>query len=208
MKNRMAEYRGFFDQDRTYAINERKKFMNSCIERSLKSFQYEYIRIIENCKKVLIKYDMLEEFKQNNELFSHYFDLKENDITKEMISYIQLQLNNSLSNLIDLDGFIVEIIKCVQSQEMHDKKYKKYELIKKKKKKKEELELNYKKEFECVKILNAIEEKKMNSEELYIEYKKIIELKNKYRLDGVINTMFLDYFTNEKKIYLNNLLEK
>jgi hypothetical protein len=70
------------------------------------------------------------------------------------------------------------------------------------------MELNYKKEFECVKILNAIEEKKMNSEELYIEYKKIIELKNKYRLSGVINTMFLDYFTNEKKIYLNNLLEK
>jgi hypothetical protein len=140
---------------------------------------------------------MLEEFKKYNPTFEHYFDLKESDITWEMI--------NS-----DLDNFIGKTKECALSPETNNKRIEKQrkhrELIQKKKN--EEKELLYKKEYECMKLFELIEKNKMKSDAMYVEYKKITELKDKYKLNEFTkNTMFLDYFTNEKKIYLNKLLK-
>ena len=141
---------------------------------------------------------MLEEFKKYNPMFADYFDLKNTDITWKMIN-------------LDLDNFIIETKKCALCPEANNKRIKKeknrHELIENKRN--EEMELLYKKEFECVKLFKVIEKNKMKSNVLYLEYKKIAELKDKYKPNkGFLkNTMFLEYFTDEKNIYLNNLLE-
>jgi hypothetical protein len=132
-------------QDMSYYQQQRARHNEGCRNNALLSLQKEYIRIIENCKKVLIEYDMLEEFKKYNPTFEHYFDLKESDITWEMI--------NS-----DLDNFIGKTKECALSPETNNKRIEKQrkhrELIQKKKN--EEKELLYKKEYECMKLFELI----------------------------------------------------
>lgn len=195
----------FNGQDTSCNTQQRAIHNENCMNNALPSLQKEYIRIIENCKKVLIEYDMLEEFKKYNTTFAHYFDLKETDITWEMISTKhcnEIYLNS------DLDNFIRKTKECALSPETNNKRIEKQrkqrELIQKKKN--EDMELLYKKEYECIKLFELIEKNKMKSQAIYVEYKKISEFKDKVN-EYSKNTMFLDYFTNEKKTYLNNLLK-
>lgn len=196
-------------QDMSWNTQQRAIHTENCKNNALLSLQKEYIRIIENCKKVLIEYDVLEEFKKYNPIFAYYFDLKETDITWEMISTTGKYGNEIYLNS-DLDNFIEKTIKCALSPETNNKRIEKQrkqrEIIQKKKN--EEIELLYKKEYECMKLFELIEKNKMKSAAIYVEYKKISELKDKYKVDEYTkNTLFLDYFTNEKKTYLNNLLK-
>jgi hypothetical protein len=185
-------------QDMSYYHEQRRIHNEGCKTNALNALRKECIRIIENCKKVLTDYDMLEEFKKYNPSFANFFDFKECDITWEIA--------NSR-----LDNFTTGTIMCALSHEADNKrreKRKKQNEIRLNKEK-EEKELLYKKEFECMKLFDMIEKDKMKSSELYIEYKKIVELKEKYKptaLGIMKNTLFLDYFTIEKKLYLNKLL--
>lgn len=196
-------------QDMSWNNEQRARHNENCRSTALLSLQKEYTTLIDNCKKVLIEYDMLEEFKKYNPTFAHYFDLKENDITWEMIS-TRTKYGNEIYLNSDLDNFIEKTKKCALSPEANDKRIEKqrkyHEVIQKKKN--EENEFLYKKEYECMKLFELIEKNKMKSDALYVEYKKITELKDKYKLNEYTkNTMFLDYFTNEKKLYINKLLK-
>jgi hypothetical protein len=182
-------------QDMSFYQEQRIIHNERCRADALKYISKELIRIIKNCKHVLIEYDMLEEFKKYNPSVSHFFDLKECDITLTM----------------DDSTIVSGTIMCALSYEANDKKREKLKKVNeiKLKKEKEERELLYKKEFNCIKLFNMIEHYKMKSVEIYVEYKNILELKEKYNPNGIgylKNTRFLDYFTNEKTIYLNRLI--
>jgi hypothetical protein len=182
-------------QDMSFYQEQRIIHNERCRADALKYISKELIRIIKNCKNVLIEYDMLEEFKKYNPSVSHFFDLKECDITLEM------------DDSIIVSGTIM----CALSYEANDKKIEKLKKVNeiKLKKEKEEMEFLYKKEFNCIKLFNTIEHYKMKSDEIYVEYKNILELKEIYNPIGIgylKNTKFLDYFTNEKTIYLNRLI--
>ncbi len=198
-------------QDMSYENNQRAIHTQNSINNAVNSLRKEYIRIIKNCKNVLIEYDMFEEFKQSNLLFSSYFDLKEENITFDLIM-LKSKYGNEIQLKSFLDDFICKIKDCVTSHECNNKKREKqkinYELMQKKKN--EELELLYAKEFECMKLFDIIDKNKMKSNLLYIEYKKILELKEKYKPNGILskNIDFLNYFTNEKQEYINELLTK
>jgi hypothetical protein len=182
-------------QDMSYYHEQRRIHNETCKANALHYISKELFRIIKNCKNVLIEYDMLEEFKKYNPSVSHFFDLKECDITLEM------------DDSIIVSGTIM----CALSYEANDKKIEKLKKANeiKLKKEKEEREFLYKKEFDCIKLFNTIEHYKMKSNEIYVEYKIILELKEIYNPIGIgylKNTTFLDYFTNEKTIYLNRLI--
>ena len=182
-------------QDMSYYQEQRRMHNESCYASALHYIRKELIRIIKNCKNVLIEYDMLEEFKKYNPSVSHFFDLKECDITLGM----------------DDSTIVSGTIMCALSYEATDKKTEKLKKVNeiKLKKEKEEREFLYKKEFDCIKLFNTIEDHKMKSGEIYVEYKNILELKKIYNPIGIgylKNTRFLDYFTNEKTIYLNRLI--
>jgi hypothetical protein len=182
-------------QDMSYYHEQRRIHNENCKANALQYISKEFIRIIKNCKNVLIEYDMLEEFKKYNPSLSHFFDLKECDITLEM----------------DDSTIVSATIMCALSYEANDKKIEKLKKVNeiKLKKEKEEREFLYKKEFNCIKLFNMIEQYKMKSDEIYVEYKNILELKEIYNPIGIgykKNTKFLDYFTNEKTIYLNRLI--
>jgi hypothetical protein len=177
-------------QDMSYYHEQRRIHNENCTANALHYISKELIRIIKNCKNVLIEYDMLEEFKKYNPSLSHFFD-------------ITLAMDDS--------KIVSATIMCALSYEANDKKIEKLKKVNeiKLKKEKEEREFLYKKEFDCIKLFNTIEDYKMKSDEIYVEYKNISELKEIYNPIGIgykKNTKFLDYFTNEKTIYLNRLI--
>lgn len=189
--------------DQAYWAKERERVKNGYKEASLQGIQKEWVRLIENCKNVLIEYDMLEEFKKYNPSMANFFDLKENDITWEIIGN---DWNRNIAN------FIRGTIMCALSKEADDKYSAKMKLQRelREKKEKDRKEQIYQKEFECMKLFNEIDKNKMKSSALYVEYKKILELKNQYNPTKIFNPniLFLDYFTTEKKRQLNELIAK
>lgn len=198
-------------QDMSSYIEQKRIYHEECRSNALGRIRKEFIRIIENCKNVLIEYDMLEEFKKYNPSLSHFFDLKECDITLTMERNGFHIVKNEKTFSVD-DSYIVSgTIQCALSYEANDKKKEKLKKVNeiKLKKEKEEREFLYKKEFDCIKLFNTIEYYNMKSAELYVEYKNILDLKEKYNPNGIEylkNTKFLEYFTNEKTIYLNRLI--
>ena len=190
-------------QDMSYYHTEKERCIENYKSNALNSIKKECIKIINNCTKILIYYDMLDEFKKYYTSFINYFDLQEENITWNIVDNC---------NIDNIDNFVRGIIMCCLSHESDDKRYsksrKEYDLqIKKEKDKKE---LLYKREFECVKLFNEIEQNQMKSNELYIEYKNILELKKQYNPNNGLwkNIKFLLYFTNEKEEYLNDLISK
>ena len=135
-------------QDMSYYHEQRRMHNESCKANTLHYIRKELIRIIRNCKNVLIEYDMLEEFKKYNPSVSHFFDLKECDITLAM----------------DDSTIVSGTIKCALSYEAIDKKTEKLKKVNeiKLKKEKEEKEFLYKKEFDCIKLFNTIEDPTIN----------------------------------------------
>lgn len=184
--------------DRAYWQKVREDVKNGYKIDALKIIKKECICLIENCKNVLIEYNMLEEFKKYNPSMSNFFELKENDITWEIVG--------------NIENFIRGTIMCALSKEADDKYSAKIKLQKelREKKEKERKEQIYQKEFECMKLFNEIDKNKMKSSALYVEYKKILELKNQYNPTKIFNPniLFLDYFTTEKKRQLNELIAK
>jgi hypothetical protein len=113
-----------------------------------------------------------------------------------------------------MKNFIDYVTKCVLSQEALNKRNEK---IRKQKENRfisneERRTLLYKKEYECMKILNELDKNKLKSSELYVEYKKITELKDGVdRIFGkhpdLDNNPFIDYFTEYRKKYIIGLIE-
>jgi hypothetical protein len=182
--------------------NYQKGYMTAAYNQIRK----EFVKIVENCKNVLIEYDMLEEFKKYNPSVSIFFDFKENDFTDEIISKHNIIDSNS-------NEFIRGTIMCALSYEAEDKMKTKVKLQKELREKKEnqKKEQIYKREFTCMKLFDEIDKNKMKSSELYVEYKKILELKQQYKPTGewiYQNTQFVDYFTSTKQKQLTNLIAK
>ena len=193
-------------QDMSYWVTYRERVMNDYKEKALNEIRVEWIRLLKNCKTVLTDYDydMFEEFKKVYPNMANYFNFKVNDITWDIAG----EYGNNMKNFIDC------VIKCLLSQEALNKRNEK---IRKQKEIRtisieERRTLLYKKEYECMKILNELDKNKLKSPELYVEYKKITELK-----DGVEsifgkhpdldNNPFIDYFTEYRKKYINGLIE-
>ena len=191
-------------QDMSYYANERKRAFESYKQEALRNIIPHWIRIISNCKKLLVsdKYDMFEEFKRGYPHLSSYFDCKE--FSWDIIGD---------SHHTNITTFIDCVITCILSKETENKQNEKirkqHEERKKqeeeRKKQEEELKLLlYKKEFECAKLFDEIDKNKLKSSELYVEYKKITEIKNK---GALYNREFINYFTEDKKKYIRVLIE-
>ena len=191
-------------QDMSYYANERKRAFESYKQEALRNIIPHWIRIISNCKKLLVsdKYDMFEEFKRGYPHLSGYFDCKE--FTWDIIGN---------SHHTNITTFIDCVITCILSKEtenkQNDKIHKQQELRKKQEEERKKQEedrklLLYKKEFECAKLFDEIDKNKLNSSELYVEYKKITEIKDK---GALYNTEFINYFTEDKKKYIRVLIE-
>lgn len=191
-------------QDMSYYANERKRAFESYKQEALRNIIPHWIRIISNCKKLLVsdKYDMFEEFKRGYPHLSSYFDCKE--FSWDIIGD---------SHHTNITTFIDCVITCILSKETENKQNenirKQHEERKKqeeeRKKQEEELKLLlYKKEFECAKLFDEIDKNKLKSSELYVEYKKITEIKNK---GALYNREFINYFTEDKKKYIRVLIE-
>ena len=193
-------------QDMSYWVTYRERVMNDYKEKALNEIRVEWIRLLKNCKTILTDYDydMFEEFKKVYPNMANYFNLKANDITWDIAG----EYGNNMKNFIDC------VTKCLLSQEALNKRNEK---IRKQKEirfvsNEERRTLLYKKEYECMKIVNELDKNKLKSPELYVEYKKITELK-----DGVEsvfgkhpdldNNPFIDYFTEYRKKYINGLIE-
>lgn len=189
-------------QDMSYYQKQKELAINIYKENALRQIALIWLRIIKNCKLVLFEHDMLYEFKNYYHLVAHYFFFKEADITWEIIgkqsdSKIGEFVNNTLSCVLSLEADNKKAAKLKIQNELREKINK------------ETKEILFTIEFECMKIFEEIEKNRMNSRELYVEYKTIQELKQKYKPSTNIisqNILFLDYFTNEKKKYLNNLI--
>lgn len=165
---------------------------------AFRSITPEWVRLVTNCKNLLVsdKYDMFEEFKKGYPHLSNYFDFK--NITWDIIGN---------SHHTNITVFIDCVIACILSKEAEDKQNEKIKRRKDEQLKKEEYQkkLLLKKEFECEKLLSEIDKHKLKSVELYIEYKTCFGwIKNPV---GIINTQLIDYFTEDKKLYIHNLLE-
>ena len=193
-------------QDMSYWVKYREDLFNDYKQVALNGIRIEWIRLITNCKTILTdyNYDMFEEFKKVYPNMANYFNLKANDITWDIAG----EYGNNMGTFIDC------IIKCVLSQEALNKKNEKS-----RKYKEEQQLLLYKKEFECMKLFDEIDKNKLKSCELYVEYKKITEMKDKgIRLQNTpgipfrndyegCNIYFINYFTDDKKKYINGLIE-
>ena len=193
-------------QDMSYWDTYRERVMNDYKEKALNEIRVEWIRLLKNCKTILTDhdYDMFEEFKKVYPNVANYFNLKANDITWDIAG----EYGNNMKNFIDC------VTKCLLSQEALNKRN-----VKIRKQKEimnisieERRTLLYKKEYECMKILNELDKNKLKSPELYVEYKKITELKDGVeRIFGkhpdLDNNPFIDYFTEYRKKYINGLIE-
>jgi hypothetical protein len=196
-------------QDMSYWVKYREDLFNDYKQVALNGIRVEWIRLITNCKNILTFHDMFEEFKKVYPNMANYFNLKANDITWDIAG----SGDNNMMIFTDC------IIKCVLSQEALNKKIRKQNEISRKYQEEQKL-LLYKKEFECAKLFDEIDKNKLKSSELYIEYKKIIEMKDKdiriqnsphrlFRSDIGRNDHchFINYFTEDKKKYINGLIE-
>ena len=193
-------------QDMSYWDTYRERVMNDYKEKALNEIRVEWIRLLKNCKTILTDhdYDMFEEFKKVYPNVANYFNLKASDITWDIAG----EYGNNMKNFIDC------VTKCLLSQEALNKRN-----VKIRKQKEimtisieERRTLLYKKEYECMKILNELDKNKLKSPELYVEYKKITELKDGVeRIFGkhpdLDNNPFIDYFTEYRKKYINGLIE-
>lgn len=193
-------------QDMSYWTKYREDVFNGYKQKALNEIRVEWIRLLKNCKTLLTdhNYDMFEEFKKVYPNMANYFEFKANDITWDIAG----EYGNNMKNFIDC------VTKCVLSQEALNKRNEK---IRKQKETRfisneERRTLLYKKEYECMKILNELDKNKLKSAELYVEYKKITELKDGVeRIFGkhpdLDNNPFIDYFTEYRKKYINGLIE-
>jgi len=205
-------------QDMSCWVKYREDLFNNYKQEALNSISKEWIRLITNCKTILTsyEYDMFEEFKKVYPNMANYFNLKANDITWDIAG----SGDNNMMIFTDC------IIKCVLSQEALNKKNEK---IRKQREisikyQEEQKLLLYKKEFECAKLFDEIDKNKLKSSELYIEYKKISEKKEQDRIFNIRtqnssdrffrsdygrndNCHFINYFTEDKKKYINGLIE-
>lgn len=165
--------------------NFEDNFYKSLKKTTQEYFTYYFDKIIFNSEILLLEYDMLDEFKKWD--CNNFFSTSD---------------YNSELNVNIISTFIEDVISCCLSQEANIKKKEKYEQEKKLEQEyKEEL---YREEFKCMILYNKIKEYKYKTEDLYIEYNKILELKRIYNIPK--NILFLQYFTPEKIIYLENLL--
>ena len=181
-------------QDMSYWVTYRERLMNDYKEKALNDIRNEVIRLVTNCKNILIdyNYDMFEEFKKVYPNMANYFNIKRDDITWYYYDR--------------MPTFIECVIKCVLSIEALNKGNEiiwKYEQIQLKMYQEQQL-LLYKKEFECARLFDEIDKNKLKSSELYVEYKIITEIKDKGLLS---DTQFINYFTEDKKKYINGLIE-
>ena len=205
-------------QDMSYWVKYREDLFNDYKKKALNGISAEWIRLITNCKTILTsyEYDMFEEFKKVYPNMANYFNLKANDITWDIAG-------NGDNNMMI---FTYCIIKCVLSQEALNKKnekIRKQREIQQKQQEEQKL-LLYKKEFECAKLFDEIDKNKLKSSELYIEYKKIIEKKEQDRIFNIRtqnssdrffrsdigrndHCHFINYFTEDKKKYINRIIE-
>jgi hypothetical protein len=205
-------------QDMSYWVKYREDLFNNYKQEALNSISKEWIRLITNCKTILTsyEYDMFEEFKKVYPNMANYFNLKANDITWDIAG----SGDNNMMIFTDC------IIKCVLSQEALNKKNEK---IRKQREisikyQEEQKLLLYKKEFECAKLFDEIDKNKLKSSELYVEYKKISEKKEQDSIFNIRtqnssdrffrsdygrndNCHFINYFTEDKKKYINGLIE-
>ena len=202
-------------QDMSYWVKYREDLFNDYKQVALNGIRVEWIRLIKNCKNILTFYDMFEEFKKVYSNMANYFNFKENDITWDIAG----SGDNNMMIFTDCT------IKCVLSQEAlnkrNEKNRKQREIQQKQQeeKKEEQKLLLYKKEFECAKLFDEIDKNKLKSLELYVEYKKITQMKDKgIRLQNTpgipfrndyegCNIYFINYFTDDKKKYINGLIE-
>ena len=205
-------------QDMSYWVKYREDLFNDYKQVALNSIRTEWIRLITNCKTILTsyEYDMFEEFKKVYPNMANYFNLKANDITWDIAG----EYGNNMGTFIDC------VIKCVLSKEAAMKsseKWKQKEILSRKYQEEQEL-LLYKKEFECMKLFDEIDKNKLKSSELYVEYKKITQMKDQDRIFNVRtqnssdrlfrsdygrndHCHFINYFTEDKKKYINGLIE-
>lgn len=199
-------------QDMSYWVKYREDLFNDYKQVALNGIRVEWIRLIKNCKNILTsyEYDMFEEFKKVYPNMANYFNFKENDITWDIAG----SGDNNMMIFTDCT------IKCVLSQEAVNKKNEKIQKqneISRKYQEEQKL-LLYKKEFECARLFDEIDKNKLKSSELYVEYKKITEMKDKDvrlqisidRISGCHygrNHNFINYFTDDKKKYINGLIE-
>ena len=193
-------------QDMSHWTKYREDLFNDYKQKALNEIRVEWIRLLKNCKTLLTDhdYDMFEEFKKVYPNMANYFDFKANDITWNIAG----EYGNNMKNFIDC------VTKCLLSQEALNKRNVK---IRKQKENRfisneERRTLLYKKEYECIKILNELDKNKLKSSELYVEYKKITELKDGVdRIFGkhpdLDNNPFIEYFTEYRKKYINGLIE-
>lgn len=201
-----ASYRGpeqtSSGQDMSYWIAYRERLMNDYKEKALNDIRNEVSRLITNCKNILTHedFDMFEEFKNIHPNSCNYFNLKLKDIQWD--SYDKMP------------SFIDCVIACVLSQEAIDKLNEKVQKSMKIRHASNEARrtLLYKKEFECEKLFAEIVKYKLKSPELYVEYKKITELKSLVldifgKHPDIDNHPFIKYFTEDKKKYINGLIE-
>jgi hypothetical protein len=181
-------------QDMSYWVTYRERLMNDYKEKALNDIRNEVMRLITNCKNILIdyNYDMFEEFKKVYPDMANYFNIKRDDITWYYYDR--------------MPTFIECVIKCVLSIEALNKRNEiiwKYEQKQLKMYQEQQL-LLYKKEFECARLFDEIDKNKLKSSEVYVEYKIITEIKDKGLLS---DTQFINYFTEDKKKYINGLIE-
>jgi len=197
-RNQMGTYRCPAEQtssgqDMSYYANERKAAFENYKQQALRNIIPHWIRIISNCKKLLLndKIDMFEEFKRGYPHLSSYFDCKE--FTWEIIgdSY-----HTNITTFIDC------VIACVLSKEAEDKP-----LIKQREIQNKKQDEQLKKEFDCEKLWVEMEKHKLKSVELFVEYKKAHQIKTDI-VPGIVNYKLIDYFTEDKKKYIQDLLEE
>jgi len=205
-------------QDMSHWDKYREDLFNGYKQKALNEIRVEWIRLLKNCKTLLTDYDydMFEEFKKVYPNMASYFDFKANDITWDIAG----EYGNNMKNFIDC------VTKCVLSQEAANKKNEK--ILKQneisRKYQEEQKLLLYKKEFECAKLFDEIDKNKLKSSELYVEYKKITEKKEQDRIFNIRtqnssdrffrsdigrndHCHFINYFTEDKKKYINRLFE-
>jgi hypothetical protein len=202
-----ASYRGpeqtSSGQDMTYWTAYRERIMNDYKEKALNDIRNEVSRLITNCKNILTHedFDMFEEFKKIFPNSCNYFTIKLKDI--------QWDYYDKMPSFIDC------VIACVLSQEAIDKLNEKIQKSMKLLYASNEARrtLLYKKEFECEKLFAEIIKYKLKSPELYVEYRKITELKSLVldifgKHPDLDNNPFINYFTEDKKKYINELIEE
>lgn len=187
-------------QDMSYWAIERKRAFESYKQEALRNIIPHWIRIISNCKKLLIsdKYDMFEEFKRVHPQFSGYFDCKE--FSWDIIGD---------SHHTNITTFIDCVITCLLSKETENKQlHKQNEKIRKQQElQNKQLEEQLKREFECEKLWVELDKHKLQTVEMFIEYKKVDKIKSD-TVPGIVNFKLIDYFTEDKKKYIQQLLEQ